>query len=372
MTQSLILLADGSTFRGEGFGANGTSVGEFVFHTGLTGYQEILTDPSYCGQTVVMTYPEIGNTGINHEDMESERAWLSGFVVRNLSPVVSNWRSRQTLSDFLKDQGVVGVAGVNTRALTLRLRQQGAMMGIVSSELTLPEMKKALKNAPPIEAQDLIPVVSTKKPYVWNEGTWRLGEGFRKNIQPKFRVVAFDFGVKRNILRLLADQGCEIEVVPYDTSAEDVLAKNPDGVFLSNGPGDPRLHAATSAKLKKIIGKKPVFGICFGFQLLGPAVGGDIIKLRFGHHGANHPVKHIGSKGIWITSQNHNYVVRPESLPADCEITDINLNDKTLEGFRDRKRGVLAIQYHPEASPGPHDAAALFGTFAQMMAEWRS
>lgn len=371
MTSSLILLADGSTFRGEGFGASGTSVGEFVFHTGMTGYQEILTDPSYCGQVVTMTYPEIGNTGINDDDMESDRAWLTGFVVRNLAPVVSNWRSKMTLADFLKAQGVTGIANVNTRALTLRLRERGAMMGIVSDQLTAAEMKRELKKAKPIESLDLIDVVTTKQPYFWREGSWQIGEGFRKIAKPKYRVVAYDFGVKRNILRLLADQGCEIEVVPAGMTAVEVLEKRPDGVFLSNGPGDPRRRADLSEKLKSIVGKVPVFGICFGFQLLGPALGGSIVKLPFGHHGANHPVKHADAN-IWITSQNHNYVVETKSLPKGCEITDINLNDQTLEGFIDRKRGVLAIQYHPEASPGPHDAIGLFRNFAEMMDQWKN
>ncbi|RMF18391.1 MAG: carbamoyl-phosphate synthase small subunit [Candidatus Dadabacteria bacterium] len=371
MTSSMILLADGTTLRGQGFGASGTTIGEFVFHTGMTGYQEILSDPSYCGQCVTMTCPEIGNTGINDEDMESRAAWLSAFVIRNLSPVVSNWRAQKTLDEFLRQQGVVGIQQVDTRALTLQLREHGAMMGIVSDELTLDEMRRELEAATPIEEQDLVSKVSTDQPYTWSEGTWALGSGFQQPPERRFRVVALDFGVKFNILRLLADQGCVIEVLPADTPAADILARNPDGIFLSNGPGDPRRRPDLSEKVAELVGKKPIFGICFGFQLLGPALGASITKLRFGHHGANHPVRHEDAEGVWITSQNHNYVVDAQTLPKGVDVSDINLNDQTLEGFIDRERGILAIQYHPEASPGPHDARGLFASFAQMMQQWQ-
>lgn len=369
MRRSKIVLADGTTLAGRPFGRPGTTVGEFVFHTGMTGYQEILTDPSYCGQVVTMTYPEIGNTGINPEDMESSRAWLSGFVVRNVSPIVSNFRAAGDLDGFLQEHGVVGIRGVDTRALTLRLRDHGAMMGIVSDELTEDEMRSHLAAAEPIEARDLVAQVSTREPYVWTEGAWRLGEGFpqRRAADLPYYVVAYDFGIKRNILRLLVEAGCRVEVVPHDTPAAAVLARNPDGVFLSNGPGDPRRRPDISRTVSELVGRKPIFGICYGFQVLGPAVGAAIVKLRFGHHGGNHPVKHREAAGVWITSQNHNYVVQADTLPAGFEAIDINLNDGTLEGFRSDDAGVLAIQYHPEAAPGPSDAHALFGDFAAMM-----
>lgn len=373
MRKSMIVLADGTTLAGRPFGRAGTTVGEFVFHTGMSGYQEILTDPSYCGQVVTMTYPEIGNTGVNPEDMESERAWLSGFVVRNVSPVVSNFRATLDLEAFLREQGVVGIQRVDTRALTLRLRDHGAMMGIVSDELTEAEMRSALAAAEPIEARDLVAHVSTRAPYVWTEGAWRLGEGFpvhRPEDLP-YHVVAYDFGIKRNILRLLVEAGCRVEVVPHDTPASEVLARNPDGVFLSNGPGDPRRRPDISRTVAELVGRKPIFGICYGFQVLGPAVGASIVKLPFGHHGGNHPVKHREAPGVWITSQNHNYVVTADTLPAGYDAIDVNLNDGTLEGFRSDEAGVLAIQYHPEAAPGPSDAHALFGDFAAMMAARR-
>lgn len=367
MSESLILLADGSTFRGQAFGAPGTTVGEFVFHTGMSGYQEILTDPSYCGQVVTMTYPEIGNTGINSEDHESRRPWVNGFVVRNVSPVVSNWRAEMSLDDFLRSHGIVGIRGVDTRALTLRLRDSGAMMGIISSELSLEEMRRELEAAEPIEEQDLVAEVTTEEPYVWEEGAWIPGQGFRRPTEFRYEVVAYDFGIKRNILRLLVEEGCRVEVVPAGTSVEEVLKRAPDGVFLSNGPGDPRRRLDLSERIKGLVGQRPLFGICYGFQVLGPALGATVSKLRFGHHGANHPVKHIDAEGIWITSQNHNYVVEADTLPAGFEVTDINLNDETLEGFRSREHAVLAIQYHPEASPGPGDARTIFRQFAEMM-----
>lgn len=367
MQKSAILLADGTILYGVPFGAAGTTVGEFVFHTGMTGYQEILTDPSYCGQVVTMTYPEIGNTGINPEDDESRRAWASGFVVRNVSPVVSNWRATMSLDDYLKQQGIVGIRDVDTRALTLRLRDTGAMMGIISSELTIEEMRQKLAETPPIEEQDLVARVSTPEPYMWNEGTWQWSQGFARPEASRYRLVAYDFGIKRNILRLLVDAGCSVEVVPHHTPAADVLARNPDAVFLSNGPGDPRRRPDLSQTVADLVGKVPLFGICYGLQILGPALGARIDKLRFGHHGANHPVKHCDDDGVWITSQNHNYVVAADTLPPSCEVTDINLNDGTLEGFRDRERAILAIQYHPEASPGPHDATRLFRRFTAML-----
>jgi len=363
--RAMILLADGTKLYGEGFGAAGTTAAEFVFHTGLTGYQEILTDPSYCGQAVVMTYPEIGNTGVNDEDMESDRAWLNGFVVREVSPVPSNWRASGTLDQFLAEHGVVGIHGVDTRALTLKLRDEGAMMGVITTELDEAAAAAYLAEVTPIERQDLVAKVTTPEPYTWREGTWVPGKGHQRGGELPYRVVAYDFGIKRNILRLLVDAGCVVEVVPATTPAEDVLAREPDGVFLSNGPGDPRARPDLAEQIAPLRGRVPLFGICYGFQVLGAAIGAGIDKLVFGHHAANHPVRH-GDAGVWITSQNHNYIVDADTLPSDFTAGDINLNDRTLEAFHSREHRVLAIQYHPEASPGPWDARPVFAQFTAM------
>lgn len=337
----------------------------------MTGYQEILTDPSYHGQVVVMTYPEIGNTGVNEEDMESERVWVKGFVIRELSPQVSSYRASGSLSSFLERFGVVGVYAVDTRLLTLKIRQEGAMMGVISTELTKVEMEKLLEETPPIEEQDLVAEVSTHHPYTWYEGVWEFPRGFSLPQGEGLHIVVYDFGVKRNILRLLRQNGARVTVVPGTLPFSEVKKLAPAALLLSNGPGDPRRRLDLVDHLRGIMGRIPIFGICYGHQILGAALGGRIFKLKYGHHGANHPVRHWKSSGIWITSQNHNYAVDPETLPSRCLITDTNLNDGTLEGFCDPDLRILAVQYHPEASPGPHDARGIFGEFMELLKEWR-
>jgi carbamoyl-phosphate synthase small subunit len=368
-----IYLKDGTYLEGFAFGAQGSAVGEFIFHTGMTGYQEILSDPSYHGQIVVMTYPEIGNTGVNEEDMESDRVWVRGFVVRELSSRVSNFRASDTLDHFLKRYGVVGVRGVDTRALTLKIRERGAMMGVISTDLTLKEMEDLLRKTPPIENQDLVAEVATNSPYRWEEGVFVFPRGFSmKEDSQGPHIVVYDFGVKRNILRLLVENGARVTVVPGNLPYEALKPLRPDALLLSNGPGDPRLRQDLVENMKKILGKIPIFGICYGHQILGLALGGKIFKLKYGHHGANHPVRHWKKAGIWITSQNHNYAVDPDTLPSGCMVTDVNLNDGTLEGFFHPDLKVLAVQYHPEASPGPHDAQGIFSEFMEFLREWRA
>ncbi len=373
--QALLALEDGTWFAGEGFGAEAERVGEVVFNTSMTGYQEILTDPSYHGQMVVMTYPHIGNTGINDEDVESERPQVEGFIVRELSPVASNWRSRRTLHDYLAAYGIPGISGVDTRALTLRLRTVGVLKGALS---TLPDAKpedlvaKARAWAG-LEGRDLVRDVTCPEPYHWAEG---VASGWRFPVErpaSPFHVVAYDFGLKRGILRRLADHGCRVTVVPAYTPAAEALALAPDGIFLSNGPGDPAgLPYAAKATRAFLDAGLPLFGICLGHQILGLALGGRTYKLKFGHHGSNHPVREVATGRVQITAQNHNYAVDAETLdPAQVEITHWNLNDRTVEGMRLRGRPVFSVQYHPEASPGPHDADDLFAQFVRLMANHR-
>ena len=359
--KAILALENGIFFEGYSFGAEGEGQGELVFHTGMTGYQEILTDPSYKGQMVVMTYPHIGNTGINPQDHESDRIHLEGFIVKEYCEIPSNWRATQTLSSFLKEFHIPGIAGIDTRYLTQLLRSEGSLRGILSTQTEDPHplIKKA-KSLPPMEKQNLARTVSTSHAYQFHE-----------NGNPKYHVIAFDLGIKKSILQKLADEQCRVTVVPLITSAEEVLKLNPDGIFLSNGPGDPAAVQEMQPTLSKLIGKKPIFGICLGHQILAIALGGKIEKLKFGHHGANHPIQHHITQSIEITSQNHNFYVKAHSLPPSVEITHTNLNDHSIEGFRDREKNILSIQYHPEAAPGPHDSYYIFNQFVHMMEKQR-
>ncbi len=365
--EAILVLADGGVYRGLRLGATGEFFGEVCFNTSMAGYQEILTDPSYAGQMVNMTYPLIGNYGVNPEDFESDRIYMGGFIVRESSRVPSNWRSSGDLEAFLESNGVVGLEGIDTRALTRRIRTRGAMEGAVSSVDLDPESLLAkLEKAPGLVGRDLVKEVTIQEPYTWEEGL---------RGDPEFHVVAFDFGIKRNILRLLASRGCRVTVVPASATAEEVLRMSPDGVFLSNGPGDPAAVTYAIEAIRGLLGKKPVFGICLGHQLLGLALGGRTYKLKFGHRGANQPVMFSGTGRVEITAQNHGFAVDTDSL-ADCrfgrvELTHWNLNDSTSEGIRCADVGAFSVQYHPEASPGPHDSRYLFDRFVDLMREWR-
>ncbi len=356
---AVLLLEDGTRFDGISFGASGESFGEVVFNTSMAGYQEILTDPSYHGQIVTMTYPMIGNYGINDEDVESVKPWVKGFVVREYSKLHSNWRSTGTLDDYLKKNNIVGIEGVDTRKITRHTRDKGAMRGVISSvDLDTESLLGKLKQYPGLVGIDLVQEVTTKEKYVWPGSE-----------NGPFNVVAYDFGIKYNILRELALRGCKLTVVPAQTSAEDVLAMNPDGVFLSNGPGDPAAVVYAVENIKKIlVTNKPVFGICLGHQLLGLALGGKTYKLKFGHRGGNQPVKDLLTGKVEITSQNHGFCVDIDSLPkGDIDISHINLNDHTVEGLRHKQKPMFCVQYHPEASPGPNDAKYLFDRFIALM-----
>jgi carbamoyl-phosphate synthase small subunit len=377
-TPALLALEDGTTWPGTALGAIGERAGEVIFNTAMTGYQEVLTDPSYYGQIVVMTAPHIGNTGVNLEDEESVKPWLSGFVVRAASPRVSNWRANAALDDYLRDHGIVGISGVDTRALVRHIREAGALRGVISSASPNPQrLIDAARAAPSMEGLDLVPYVTCAEPYHWAEPgdrCWVLGDGgampsqhSTPNTQHPFHVVAYDFGIKRNILRLLAERGCRVTVVPAHTPAADTLALKPDGVFLSNGPGDPAAVTYGVAAVRDLLGKAPVFGICLGHQILGLALGGSTYKLRFGHHGGNQPVRFSDTGQVEISSHNHGFAVDPKSLPEGVEVTHTNLNDGCCEGLRARDLRAFSVQYHPEAAPGPHDAAYLFGQFIELM-----
>lgn len=366
--QGVLVLADGRVFRGRLFGAEGEAAGEVVFNTSMSGYQEVLTDPSYAGQMVVMTYPLIGNYGTNSEDYESEKPWLTGFIIKELSGIPSNWRSQESLDDFLKRHKVVGFQGLDTRALTRHIRDKGAQQAIISPSLDqLQTLRKRAAELPSMEGQDFARTVTCKQPYQWDEGDWSLQAGY--STEPpaaKWNVVAYDFGIKRNILRCLVNAGCRVQVVPANTSSEDVLKLEPDGVFLSNGPGDPAAVTYGVENVRSLIGKVPVFGICLGHQILSQALGARTYKLVFGHHGGNQPVMDQLTQKVEITSQNHGFAVSPDAK-GDFEIISINLNDQTVEGLRHKTEPVFSVQYHPEASPGPMDSSHLFSRFVQMM-----
>ena len=366
---AVLVLADGTVFRGISIGANVQSVGEVVFNTAMTGYQEILTDPSYCRQIVTLTYPHIGNTGINPEDAESIKIFAAGLVIRDLPILASNFRSRQNLSAYLAEQGVAAIAGVDTRKLTRILREKGAqggclMAGTVDEALALQQARAF----PGLAGMDLAKVVSSPQRYPWAETEWSLERGFGTQTSPRFHVVAYDFGVKRNILRMLASRGCRLTVVPATTPAEEVLAIRPDGVFLSNGPGDPEpcTYAISAVRIFLEVGM-PLFGICLGHQLLGLASGARTVKMKFGHHGANHPVQDLETGRVMITSQNHGFAVDAASLPASARVTHVSLFDGSLQGFARTDRPAFCFQGHPEASPGPHDVNYLFDRFIDMI-----
>jgi carbamoyl-phosphate synthase small subunit len=358
------VLADGTAFSGVAIGASGTTTGEAVFTTGMTGYQEVLTDPSYSGQIVTMTAPEMGNTGVNTEDDEAERPHVAGFVVHQLSKLASNWRSHATLDEYLKTHHIVGIAGVDTRALTRHLRDHGAQLAAIGSE-DVATLRDRARAAPSPIGLDLTQAVSTKTTYTWTDtsGSWQL----QPTRDTGLHVVAVDFGIKRNILRSLVDTGCKVTVVPGSSGAEAVLAHNPDGVFLSNGPGDPAAVTSGIQLVRDLLGKKPLFGICLGHQILALALGGKTYKLKFGHRGLNQPVQDLATGRIEVTTQNHGFCVDLPSLDGKCELTHLHLNDGTCEGIRHPESGAFSVQYHPEASAGPHDARYLFDRFVQTM-----
>ncbi|MHA6881462.1 glutamine-hydrolyzing carbamoyl-phosphate synthase small subunit [Ralstonia pseudosolanacearum] len=368
---AILALADGTVFRGYSIGAAGHTIGEVVFNTAITGYQEILTDPSYSRQIVTLTYPHIGNVGVNREDVEATKVHAAGLIIKDLPILASNFRQEHSLSHYLKGEKVVAIAGIDTRKLTRILREKGAQNGCVLAGEDNPQKAIDLaRSFPGLSGMDLAKVVSVTQPYEWNQTEWALGRGYGVQDKPQFHVVAYDFGVKYNILRMLAERGCRVTVVPAQTSAADVLAYNPDGVFLSNGPGDPQPCDYAIAATKEFIERRiPTFGICLGHQIMGLAVGGKTLKMKTGHHGANHPVKDLQDGRVIITSQNHGFAVDPESLPANARVTHVSLFDGTLQGFELTDRPAFCFQGHPEASPGPHDIGYLFDRFTAAMAE---
>jgi carbamoyl-phosphate synthase small subunit len=366
---ALLALADGTVFRGVSIGAEGAAVGEVVFNTALTGYQEILTDPSYARQIVTLTYPHIGNVGTNYEDDESSGVFASGLVIRDLPLRVSNYRSRRDLQSFLVEHSVVAISGIDTRALTQRLRDGGAQAGAVVVGDDAQAAVALARTFPGMSGLDLACVVSAREAYSWDQTEWRRETGYGRQESPRFHVVAYDFGIKRNILRMLAQRGCRLTVVPATTSAETVLALGPDGIFLSNGPGDPEPCDYAIAATRQLVDRGlPTFGICLGHQILGLASGGRTMKMKFGHHGANHPVQDLDTGRVLITSQNHGFAVDPASLPGNCTVTHVSLFDGSLQGFRRTDRPAFCFQGHPEASPGPQDIAYLFDRFVELMA----
>jgi carbamoyl-phosphate synthase small subunit len=387
---AILALEDGRSFHGEGFGAVGTAVGEVVFNTSMTGYQEVLTDPSYRGQIVAMTYPLIGNYGVNELDQESARPHVSGFVIEELSAAPSNWRSQMSLDEYLNHWKICGIQRIDTRALTRHLREQGAMKGCLTTELSLQEAIDRAAKSRGVVGMDYVQEVTTQQPYAWDpedkaSRRWTIvkgsgdstaeidetGQAFERLPPVQFHIAAFDYGIKYNILRNLRQRGFKVTVVPARATAQDVLALNPDGIFLSNGPGDPAALNYAHETVRQLLGQRPIFGICLGHQILGYAFGGKTFKLKFGHHGGNQPVKDLVTGKVSITAQNHGFAVDPDSLPPEIEVTHINLNDHTVEGMRHKTLPVFSVQYHPEAAPGPHDASYFFDQFADLIAQSR-
>jgi carbamoyl-phosphate synthase small subunit len=369
LEKAVLVLADGTIFHGRSIGANGAAVGEVVFNTAITGYQEILTDPSYCRQIVTLTYPHIGNTGVNDEDPESGRIYAEGLVVRDLPRLHSSWRATMDLGSYLRNNKVVGIADLDTRKLTRILREKGAQNGCLTTDTDLESALAKAKAFPGLAGMDLAKVVTTAKPYEWTEGQWEAGKGYRKLENARFHVVAYDYGIKRNILRMIAERGARVTVVPAQLAAREVLKMKPDGVFLANGPGDPEPCDYAIESIGEILDatKIPVFGICLGHQLMGLASGAKTLKMKFGHHGANHPVKDLETGRVVITSQNHGFAVDPASLPGTLKATHVSLFDGSLQGLARTDRPAFCFQGHPEASPGPHDIGYLFDRFAQLM-----
>jgi carbamoyl-phosphate synthase small subunit len=372
---AVLALADGTVFQGEAFGASAEATGELVFNTSMTGYQEILTDPSYEGQLVAMTYPEIGNVGVNREDVESRKPWVRGFIVREYREAPASWRAEEPLGDYLARHGIPGIQCIDTRALVRHLRDAGSQEAVLSSvDLDPARLVRRARESPGLIGRDLVANVTCAEPYNWTQGPWKLGHGYTNAAdlaaergKKPLDVVAYDFGIKHNILRNLVGAGCRVRVVPAYTPASEVLATKPDGVFLSNGPGDPDAVAGAPENVAKLLGKVPVFGICLGHQILGLALGGRTYKLKFGHHGGNHPVKDLTTGKVEITAQNHGFAVDVDSLKGKGELTHLNLNDRTVEGLAVKGQKTFSVQYHPEASPGPHDARYLFRRFVEMM-----
>ena len=369
MIPAILVLEDGTVFRGQSIGALAETVGEVVFNTSMTGYQEIVSDPSYAQQIVTLTCPHVGNVGANDEDIEAKHAFACGLVVRDLPNLLSNFRATEPLTDYLTRQGVVGISDIDTRKLTRLLRQKGAQNGCIQAgKIDEVRALSVAREFAGLKGMDLAKTVTTKTSYQWNQGSWQLGKSFQQTPQQKSRVAAYDFGVKRNILRLLADRGCAVEVVPAETSAVDVLSRNPDGIFLSNGPGDPEPCTYAVEAIREILSRKiPTFGICLGHQLLALAAGGRTLKMKFGHHGANHPVVDLSTSRVMITSQNHGFAVDPDSLPENVSVTHRSLFDDSIQGISLNDSPAFSFQGHPEASPGPQDITGLFDQFVALM-----
>ena len=372
MKKAILMLSDGTYFEGYSFGYKGETSGEIVFNTSMTGYQEIITDPSYCGQIVTMTYTQIGNYGVNFEDVESDRIYVEGFIVKENFDYPSNWRCKKTLNEYLKEQKIVGIQGIDTRALVRHIRDKGAQPGIISSiNPDIEYLKKKASQLKPMTGQNLVDKVTCENDYTWDEGDWDLETGYKKVNDFQYNVVAYDFGIKKNILRMFTERGVKVTVVPAQTSWKEILELNPDGIFLSNGPGDPAAVDYAIENVRNLVGKKPLFGICLGHQILGLAIGCKTYKLKFGHHGGNQPIKNLETGRVQIAAENHGFAISPDTLPKDVKLTHINLNDNTLEGIESKDKKFLSVQFHPESSPGPHDSRYLFDKFISIMEENR-